>query len=200
MLFGEYIPAILAATSSFTQDVFRYSNNEPAHSNGEQEVDYYARNLKTVNMIYNLTVWPSALPFFPYNSPHISLAYSNLHLDNLPIITQGASAVPTGLFAANATGRVSPLGNFTGFEDSIEYFFALALVPSPPAYSVFTKATVVGFSSGCSEVAASIAYLETRVDNTNLTNHGQYLSTLKQVRLQPGRSHSLFPFLVSTPR
>jgi hypothetical protein len=102
-------------------------------------------------------------------------------LDNLPIITQGSSAVPAGLFAANATGRVSPLGNFTGFEESIEYFFALALVPSPPAYSVFTKATVVEFSSGCPEVAASVAWLETRVDNANLTNNGQYLSTLKQV-------------------
>jgi hypothetical protein len=102
-------------------------------------------------------------------------------LDNLPIITQGSSAVPAGLFAQNATGRVSPLGNFTGFEDSIEYFFALALVPSPPAYSVFSKATVVEFSSGCPEVAASVAWLETKVDNANLTNNGQYLSTLKQV-------------------
>ena len=30
-------------------------------------------------------------------------------------------------------------------------------------------------------MAASVAYLETRVDNVNLTNNGQYLSTLKQV-------------------
>jgi hypothetical protein len=71
MLFGEYIPAILAATSSFTQGIFRYRNNEPAHSNREQKVDYYARNLKTISTIYNLTVWPSALPFFPYNSPQV---------------------------------------------------------------------------------------------------------------------------------
>ena len=93
--------------------------------------------------------------------------------------------MPPGLFAQNATGRVSPLGNFTGFEDSIEYFFALALVPSPPAYSVFSKATVVEFSSGCPEVAASVAWLETRVDNANLSTNGQYLSTLKQVRSLP---------------
>ena len=113
------------------------------------------------------------------------ISQTNIRPDNLPIITQGSSAVPPGLFAQNATGRVSPLGNFTGFEDSIEYFFALALVPSPPAYSVFSKATVVEFSSGCPEVAASVAWLETRVDNANLSTNGQYLSTLKQVRSLP---------------
>lgn len=65
----------------------------------------------------------------------------------------------------------------------MEYFFALALVPSPPSYSVFSKATVVEFSSGCPEVAASVSYLETKVDNKDLPNHEQYLSTLKQVRI-----------------
>jgi hypothetical protein len=39
----------------------------------------------------------------------------------------------------------------------------------------------VEFSSGCPEVAASVAWLETRVDNANLSTNGQYLSTLKQV-------------------
>jgi len=101
--------------------------------------------------------------------------------NNLPIIQHGDSAVPPGLFAPSASGRVSPLGNFTGFEDSIEYFFALALVPSQPSYAVFTKATVASFSSGCAEVAASVAYLETRVHNASLPNDGEYLSTLKQV-------------------
>jgi hypothetical protein len=57
----------------------------------------------------------------------------------------------------------------------------LALVPSPPSWAVFSKATVVEFSSGCPEVAASVAWLETRVDNKNLTNDGEVLSTLKQV-------------------
>ena len=46
---------------------------------------------------------------------------------------------------------------------------------------MFSKATVVEFSSGCPEVAASVAWLETRVDNANLSTNGQYLSTLKQV-------------------
>ena len=101
--------------------------------------------------------------------------------DNVPIISHGGSAVPAGLFSPNATGRVSPLGNFTGFTESIEYFFALALVPSPPSYSVFSSAKIVSFSSGCPEVAASVAWLETRVDHPNSTNDGEYLSTLKQV-------------------
>ncbi|KAG4439119.1 hypothetical protein IFR05_005406 [Cadophora sp. M221] len=121
--------------------------------------DFYARNLKTISSIYNLTVFPN----------------------NVPIITHGGSAVPKGLFSANASGRVSPLGNFTGFEDSIEYFFALALTPNAPSFSVFTSAKVVSFSSGCADVAASVAYLETRVLNPNSTDNGKYLSTLKQV-------------------
>jgi len=58
MLFGDYIPA-LAAASSFTQSVLR--TGEPLHPEGKHKVDYYARNLKTINTIYNLTVWPSRL-------------------------------------------------------------------------------------------------------------------------------------------
>jgi hypothetical protein len=56
------------------------------------------RNLNTIEKIYNLTVYPN----------------------NVPIVSIGASAVPAGLFNENATGRISPLGNFTGFDDSIE--------------------------------------------------------------------------------
>lgn len=54
MLFVDYAQSVLAAASSFTQgwgnivaDVY------------PKPVDYYARNLKTVSEIYNLTVWPS---------------------------------------------------------------------------------------------------------------------------------------------
>lgn len=174
MLFADYLPAVLSAASSFAQG-WQSPRSQP------KQVDYYARNLKTISEIYNLTVWPSTIsPSYFISHPAV-LPQPNQRTDNLPIITQGGAAVPPGLFAENATGRVSPLGNFTGFEDSIEYFFALALVPSPPAYSVFSKATVVEFSSGCPEVAASVAWLETRVDNANLTTNGQYLSTLKQV-------------------
>ena len=55
MLFFEYIPTALAAASSFTQG-WLGTNARP------KPVDYYARNLKTVTEIYNLTVWPSAAP------------------------------------------------------------------------------------------------------------------------------------------
>ena len=39
---------------------------------------------------------------------------------------------------------------------------------------------MVEFSSGCREVVASIVGLETRVDNANLTNIGQYLEYLER--------------------
>jgi hypothetical protein len=152
MRFDQIIPAAL------TVALPSWMHNN-ANINDVKPFDFAARNLKTISDIYNLTVFPN----------------------NLPIIEQGGSAVPAGLFAANASGRVTPLGNFTGFLDSIEYFFALALVPQPPSYAAFTSAKVVEFTSGCPEVATSVAYLETRVDNPNATNNGAYLSTLKEI-------------------
>ncbi|KAE8449581.1 hypothetical protein EG329_007911 [Mollisiaceae sp. DMI_Dod_QoI] len=156
MYLRSYVDVATTAALSWSQFFLGYGGH---HGHPGHEIDYYARNLKTISTIYNLTVYPN----------------------NLPIILNGSSAVPPELFSANATGRVSPLGNFTTFEDSIEYFFALALVPAPPAYSVFSSAEVVEFSSGCPEVAASVAYLETRVWTGNASEPGPYLSTLKQV-------------------
>ena len=123
--------------------------------------DYQKRNLDTVSKIYNLTVYPN----------------------NLAFIAKGSASVPPGLFAANATGRITPVGNFSGFDDSTEYFFALAPVPLPPAYGAFTKAEVVEFTSGCPNIAASTVYFTTSVVNPNSTDNGKYLTTLKQVRL-----------------
>ncbi|CZT08590.1 uncharacterized protein RAG0_13595 [Rhynchosporium agropyri] len=120
MHFNTYLTAALTGASLLTTTVL--ATSKPKNS--------YARNLKTISLIYKFTVFPR---------------------------------------------------NFTGFEESIEYFFALALTPNPPSYSVFTDAEVVSFSSGCPEVAASVAYLETRVLNYNSTENGKYLSTLKQV-------------------
>ncbi|KAG9242310.1 hypothetical protein BJ878DRAFT_178465 [Calycina marina] len=159
MRFSEYVPAVLAAASSFRQTLLGHTPSSVEQEWPGKKVDYYARNLKTVSSIYNLTVFPH----------------------NVPIIVNGSKAVPPGLFAPTATGRVSPLGNFTGFDDSIEYFFALALVPSAPAYAVFTSAKVIEFSCGCAEVASSVAYLETRVYAPGAPDHNKYLSTLKQV-------------------
>lgn len=120
------------------------------------------RNLKTIEHIYNLTVYPN----------------------NVPIITQGGAAVPAGLFSEQATGRVSPLGNFSGFEDSIEYFFALAPTPQPQENNfVFYEADVVAYTSGCPNIASSIAYLRTgSYDNaTGKIDPTKGTTTLSQV-------------------
>lgn len=68
--------------------------------------DWYNRNLNTVRQIYDLTVYPN----------------------NIPILMAGGKAVPPHLFDANATGRVSPVGDFENFEDSIEYVICLWVV------------------------------------------------------------------------
>lgn len=120
---------------------------------------YAKRNLDTITKIYARTVYPT----------------------NLEFIQRGPASVPPGLFAANARGRVTPLGNFTGFEDSTEYFFALAPVPTPPAYVAISKAEITHFSSQCPEVAASVVYLRTSVFHPGAPNDGKYSSTLKQV-------------------
>lgn len=104
---------------------------------------------------------------------------------NAKILTEGASAVPAGLFNATATGRVTPVGEFFGFDDSIEYFFGLAPLPTgQPPNGVITNATLVAFASGCAEVAASTVYLTVRALNAD-GSAGAYISTLKQVRVQP---------------
>ncbi|KAF4301440.1 hypothetical protein GTA08_BOTSDO10783 [Botryosphaeria dothidea] len=101
--------------------------------------DFAARNLRTIQSIYNLTVYPN----------------------NAQIIAQGGSAVPPGLFDSQAKGRITPLGNFTDFEDSIEYFFGLAPTPQGNAAGIgLYEAEVVSFTSGCPEVAASTVYLK----------------------------------------
>ncbi|EOD45839.1 hypothetical protein UCRNP2_7431 [Neofusicoccum parvum UCRNP2] len=117
-----------------------------ATASAQAQPDYISRNLDTIRKIYDLTVYPR----------------------NAPIVSQGASAVPAGLFNENAVGRISPIGNFTGFDDSIEYFFGLAPTPdSNPAGAAIYKAEVVEFTSGCADVASSLVYLRTgTVDNT----------------------------------
>ena len=39
--------------------------------------------------------------------------------NNQAFINNGPSAVPAGLFSENAKGRITPIGNFSGFEDSV---------------------------------------------------------------------------------
>lgn len=126
---------------------------------GKDHRSYQKRNFDTISKIYNLTVYPN----------------------NLAFIANGSASVPPGLFADNATGRITPVGNFSGFDDSTEYFFALAPIPQPPVYGAFTKAQVVEFTSGCPNIAASTVYFTNSVVNPNSTDNGKYLTTLKQV-------------------
>ncbi|KAL8688440.1 MAG: hypothetical protein Q9218_005651 [Villophora microphyllina] len=120
---------------------------------------FQKRNFDTITSIYARTVYPT----------------------NLHFIANGSASVPPGLFNENASGRITPVGNFTGFDDSTEYFFGLSPIPTPPAYNVFSKAQVVSFSSACPTVAASVVYFTNSVFNPNATNNGQYLTTLVQV-------------------
>lgn len=80
--------------------------------------------------------------------------------------------------------QISPVGNFSGFQDSIEYFFGLAPVPQANSGSfAFYNAQIVEFTSGCPEVAASVAYLSAaQVDpNTGTPVPGSVTTTLKEV-------------------
>ncbi|KAL0254840.1 hypothetical protein SLS55_009364 [Diplodia seriata] len=134
--------------------------------------DFAARNLRTIQAIYNLTLGLDLTQ------------HTKIYPRNAPIIAQGGSAVPPGLFAPEATGRITPLGNFTGFEDSIEYFFGLAPMPQTNAASLgLYEAEVVSFTSGCPEVAASVVYLKGGAVN-NVTGGllpGSPTTTLKQI-------------------
>jgi hypothetical protein len=129
-----------------------------------EQQNWAQRNLDTVTSIYNLTVFPN----------------------QLPILEQGAAGVPPGLFNENATGRVDPVGNFSGFDDSIEYFFALAPVPSTNAASTaITSIQITEFSSACPDVAASVVYLFCNIDDPSSPDNGKALAPLKEVSSEP---------------
>ena len=131
-----------------------------ARAADRRQVSFQQRNLDTITKIYDRTVYPT----------------------NLQFVAKGPASVPPGLFNENATGRITPVGNFTGFNDSTEYFFALAPVPQPPSYIGFSKAQTVSFQSQCANVASSIVYFTNTVFHPNASNDGQFISTLKQVR------------------
>ncbi|CAP59730.1 uncharacterized protein PODANS_1_260, partial [Podospora anserina S mat+] len=123
--------------------------------------DFRNRNFNTISRIYNLTVYPNQVPILTFG---------------------GAAFVPKGLFAQNVVGRVDPVGNFTGFEHSIEYFFALSPLPQAnPSSAAITSYKIVEFSSECRDIAASVVYLYTSVVNPGSPDHGKPLPPLKQV-------------------
>jgi hypothetical protein len=118
------------------------------------------RNFKTVSGIYNLTVYPNQLPVLLGTAP------------------------PEGLFNHSVVGRVDPVGDFEGFQDSIEYFFALAPVPQTnPAFAAITSYKITSFTSGCPGVAASVVYLYCNVINPGSPDDGKAIAPLKQVSL-----------------
>lgn len=84
-----------------------------------------------------------------------------------------------GLFNAKALGRISPVGNFTNFNQSVEYFFGLSGTQSAPSYQYFDKAELVSFSSDCPEVASSTVWFSTSVKPPGKAP--TYVSSLKQV-------------------
>jgi hypothetical protein len=119
------------------------------------------RNFNTISAIYNLTVYPN----------------------QLPIIGGGTAGVPPGLFSQDVVGRVDPVGEFIGFEDSIEYFFALAPVPQGNAASAaITGYQITEFNSACAGVATSVVFLFCSIIKPGSPEDGTPLPPLKQVR------------------
>ncbi|KAF2430900.1 hypothetical protein EJ08DRAFT_588123 [Tothia fuscella] len=119
--------------------------------------DFSLRNYNTVASIYNLTVFPKNIPIF-MNVTSIGLPF----------------------FSENVTGRVSPLGNFSGYEESIEYFWGLAPVAvAPYNNAAFSHAKLTHFSTGCPEVAAS--NVELTLSNVIGPNKGTFITKLKEI-------------------
>ena len=132
----------------------------PLQREHHEQRHWEQRNFDTIRSIYNLTIYPN----------------------QLPILEQGVAGVPPGLFNENATGRVDPVGNFTGFDDSIEYFFALAPVPQTnSASTAISSIQITEFSSACPDVAASVVYLFCNVENPGSADNGKPLAPLKEV-------------------
>ena len=123
-------------------------------------VNFQIRNYNTIKAIYNTTIYPN----------------------NQDFIKHGISAIPEGLFNDKASGRISPIGNFSGLEDSVEYFFGLTPPPQAPLFGTWTEAKLVSFTSGCPEVAASVVYGKTTGVNPDFpATFGKTISTIKQV-------------------
>ncbi|KAK6597175.1 hypothetical protein H4I95_09446 [Botrytis cinerea] len=85
-------------------------------------------------------------------------------------------------------GLFNENGNFTGFDDSTEYFFALSPIPGQtgagilqPNYNAFTSYELHAFTSGCPEVASSIVYLNTTIVHPGSPSHGQYVTKIKEI-------------------
>ncbi|KAM7215293.1 hypothetical protein V8F06_009344 [Rhypophila decipiens] len=118
----------------------------------------WQRNFNTISRIYGLTVYPN----------------------QVPIVLGGSKGVPPGLFSKDVAGRVDPVGDFKGFDDSIEYFFALAPLPQGnPLQAAITSYKITEFSTQCKDVAASVVHLYCSV--VDGPDAGKVLPPLKQI-------------------
>ena len=160
LVFVVFIRNVLAATPTYPQ--FTGSSGVTS-TYYNQTKSFQQRNLNTITSIYMRNLYPT----------------------NLEFALNGSASVPPGLFNANATGRITPLGNFTGFKDSTEYFFALSPIPQPPNYVGFSKIQIVSFQSACPEVAASVVYITASIINPGKPGNGKFIATLKQVCFLP---------------
>jgi hypothetical protein len=122
-------------------------------------VDFVKRNYDTVFKIYNTTIYPN----------------------NQAFLTGGHSAIPKGLFNANASGRITPFGNFSGNEDTAEYFFGLTPIPQLPLFDTWTEAKIAAFTSGCPEVASSVVYGTVTGVEADSPYFRKKITTIKQV-------------------
>ena len=155
-----YLLVLGSAFASITPEKHSHSVSDlEQRAADHRHISFRQRNLNTITNIYKRNIYPT----------------------NLEFIVNGTKSVPPGLFNQNATGRITPLGNFTGFDDSTEYFFALAPVPQPPTYAGFSKIQIVSFQSECPQVAASVVYITSSVFHPGAPDNGKYLETLKQV-------------------
>ncbi|KAI9884548.1 MAG: hypothetical protein M1823_003674 [Watsoniomyces obsoletus] len=140
--------------------IYAIAHAHAVHNIGGGWTPLYAiRNRATIQRIYDNVVYPN----------------------QIPVIQNGGKAVPKGLFDPNARGRISPVGNFTGFEDTIEYFFGLSPIPRAPRYIALNRAELVSFQTACPEVASSVVYLHSAELNPNSTEPPREVSILKQV-------------------
>ncbi|MCJ1413606.1 hypothetical protein MMC19_007728 [Ptychographa xylographoides] len=158
-LYSMWPEKIVLPKFSYINTTLFHDWTRGSHGPVRKSAEMLQRNLHTISRIYNLTVYPN----------------------NVPVITNVRGAVPSGLFNENATGRVTPVGTFSGFQDSIEYFFGLAPIPHPPTNIAFSKADVVEFTSGCPEVASSVVYLTASVHDPGQPDDGRFVAILKEV-------------------
>jgi hypothetical protein len=158
------LPALCASPSQLQRDLPILERDLPSKDlynltvDNSTTVDFKTRNFNTIAAIYAFGGYPESKAF----------------------IKDGFKAVPKGLFNANASGRISPVGNFSGAELSTEYFFGLSPQAEAPFYIAWTSWEIQSFQSECANVAVSKVHGRTTIVNPGAPNDGEFLTTLQQ--------------------